>query len=99
MPKSYYKQLMTIVLLLHECHGERIKVKELDSMAKDCFYSGLHEQYLDRTNMARKLRAMPPKLLNCLTKNSQNMLNHRKPLMWTKTLSMATIKELFRQQI
>ena len=45
MPKSYYEQLMTIVLLLHECHGECIKVKELDSTAKDCFYSGLHEQY------------------------------------------------------
>ena len=24
---------------------KRIKVKELDSTAKDCFYSGLHEQY------------------------------------------------------
>ena len=31
--------------LLRECHGDRIKVKELDSTAKDCFYSGLHEQY------------------------------------------------------
>ena len=36
---------MTIVLLLCECHGKCIKVKELDSTAKDCFYSGLHEQY------------------------------------------------------
>ena len=45
MLKSYYEQLMTIVLLLRERHGERIRVKELDSMAKDCFYSGLHEQY------------------------------------------------------
>ena len=61
--------------------------------------STMQHTNLDRTNMARKLRAMPPKLLNCLTKNSQHMLNHRKPLMWTKTSSMATIKELFRQQI
>ena len=44
-PKSYYKRLMTIVLLLCKHHGERINVKELDSTAKDCFYSGLHEQY------------------------------------------------------
>ena len=44
-PKSYYEQLMTIVLLLCKCHSECIKVKELDSMVKDCFYSGLHEQY------------------------------------------------------
>ena len=36
---------MTIVLLFHEHHGECIKVKELDSTAKDCFYSGLHEKY------------------------------------------------------
>ena len=36
---------MTIILLLCEYHGERIRVKELDSTAKDCFYSGLHEQY------------------------------------------------------
>ena len=36
---------MTIVLLLCECHDKQIKVKELDSTAKDCFYSGLHEQY------------------------------------------------------
>ena len=36
---------MTIVLLLRECNGDCIKVKELDSTAKDCFYSGLHEQY------------------------------------------------------
>ena len=36
---------MTIVLLLRECHGEHIKVKELDSMTKDCVYSGLHKQY------------------------------------------------------
>ena len=44
-PKSYYEQLTTIVLLLCKCHGERIKIKELDSTAKDCYYSGLHEQY------------------------------------------------------
>ena len=44
-PKAYYKHLTTIILLLRECHGDRIKVKELDSTAKDCFYSGLHEQY------------------------------------------------------
>ena len=36
---------MTVILLLCECHGECINVKELDSTAKDCFYSGLHEQY------------------------------------------------------
>ena len=34
-----------IVLLLQEHHGEHIKVKELDSIAKDCFYSVLHKQY------------------------------------------------------
>ena len=45
MPKSQYKRLTTIILLLHECHGECIKVKELDSTAKDCFYSGLYKQY------------------------------------------------------
>ena len=45
MPKSYYERLTTIVLLLRECHGENIRVKELDSTTKDCFYSGLHEQY------------------------------------------------------
>ena len=45
MPKSYYKRLTTTVLLLCERHGEHIRVKELDSMTKDCFYSGLHEQY------------------------------------------------------
>ena len=45
MLKSYYEQLMTIVLLLCEHHGECIKVKEVDSTAKDCFYLGLHEQY------------------------------------------------------
>ena len=44
-PKAYYERLTTIVLLLRERHGDRIKVKELDSIAKDCFYSGLHEQY------------------------------------------------------
>ena len=44
-PKSYYEQLTTIVLLLCERHGECIRVKELDSMAKDCFYLGLHGQY------------------------------------------------------
>ena len=43
--KSRYKWLMTIVLLLCEWQGKCIKVKELDSTAKDCFYSGLHEQY------------------------------------------------------
>ena len=44
-PKLYYECLSTIVLLLRERHGERIKVKELDSTAKDCFYSRLHKQY------------------------------------------------------
>ena len=44
-PKAYYERLTTIVLLLRERHGDRIKVKGLDSTAKDCFYSGLHEQY------------------------------------------------------
>ena len=44
-PKAYYERLTTIVLLIRERHGDRIKVKELDSTAKDCFYSGLHEQY------------------------------------------------------
>ena len=44
-PKAYYECLTTIVLLIRERHGDRIKVKELDSTAKDCFYSGLHEQY------------------------------------------------------
>ena len=44
-PKAYYECLTTIILLLRERHGDRIKVKELDSTAKDCFYSGLHEQY------------------------------------------------------
>ena len=43
--KSYYKRLTTIVLLLQECHGKHIKVKELNSTTKDCFYSDLHEQY------------------------------------------------------
>ena len=37
--------MTTIVLHLHERHGDRIKVKELDSTAKDCFYLGLHKQY------------------------------------------------------
>ena len=45
MLKSYCERLTTIVLLLRECHGEHIRVKELDSTAKACFYSGLHEQY------------------------------------------------------
>ena len=44
-PESCYEWLMTIVLLLCEWHGECIKVKELDSTAKDSFYSGLHQQY------------------------------------------------------
>ena len=44
-PKAYYERLTMIILLLRERHGDRIKVKELDSTAKDCFYSGLHEQY------------------------------------------------------
>ena len=44
-PKAYYECLTTIVLLLRERHGDCIKVKGLDSTAKDCFYSGLHEQY------------------------------------------------------
>ena len=44
-PKAYYERLTTIVLLIRERHADRIKVRELDSTAKDCFYSGLHEQY------------------------------------------------------
>ena len=44
-PKSYYEHLTTIILLLRECHGECIKVKEFNITPKNCFYSGLHEQY------------------------------------------------------
>ena len=36
---------MSNILLLCECHSVHIKVKEYDSTTKDCFYSGLHEQY------------------------------------------------------
>ena len=76
--------------LTYEIEGTTIHPIDLNTM---------QHTNLDKTNLARRLRAMLLKLPNCPTKNSQNMPNHWKPLMWTRTLSMATTKELFRQQI
>ena len=44
-PKDYYEQMVDISVALKEYHGDRFQPRELARMKKQCFFTGLRENY------------------------------------------------------
>ena len=44
-PKDYYEQMVDISVALKEYHGDRFQPRELARMKKQCFFTGLWENY------------------------------------------------------